>query len=183
VNRIKGTSTPPGKKDEWRTHLDLFKALDSAFSFSYDFAATRANALAPRYFTRERSALGADNWWTDPDAPPCGFLNPPFSLLKLFMIKAREQIGVAKQLFGYGTIVILCPADKPETEWWRTGIALDEDGIARNEVRYLYPRLPYMNEEGILKTSPHFPSALVIMRCTPWNYTRWVDWRTYSKSN
>lgn len=190
MNRISSTSTPPGKKNEWRTLFKFWMALDRAFDFEYDFAATDDNALVDRqyahpelrYFTKENSALEADNWWRDPKASPTGFLNPPFSLLLPFMHKAREQIGVAKQQFGYGTIVILCPADKPETEWWRTGIALDEDGLSRNEIRYLYPRLPYCNEEGEVKTSPNFPSALIIMRTTPWNYARWVNWRTLTKS-
>jgi hypothetical protein len=165
-------------------------ALNLEFDFEYDFAATNDNALVDhqyarpelRYFTRERSALDADNWWRDPNARPVGFLNPPFSLLKPFMLKAREQIGLAKRMFGTGAIVILCPGDKPETEWWRTGIALDENGVTRHEIRYLYPRLPYCNEKGEIKTSPHFPSALIIMRTMPWTHIRWANWRTLTKS-
>lgn len=186
MTNIPGLSrTPPGVKDEWRTLFDLWLALDKELHFGYDFAATDDNVLLPRdrysklrYFTRERSALDADNWWRDPNASPAGFLNPPFSLLLPFAKKAREQIGIAKQLFGTGTICFLCPADRPETKWWRTVTAVDDEGITRNEIRYLYPRLPYPDSEGKVQGSPLFPSAVVILRTAPWNYTRWVNWRT-----
>lgn len=189
MNRISSTSTPPGKNDEWRTLFEFWMALDMEFDFEYDFAATDENALVNRqyahpelrYFTRERSALDADNWWRDPDARPVGFLNPPFSMLLPFARKALEQLERAWQLFGTGTICFLCPADKPETEWWRTLTAIDENGMPQHEIRYLYPRLPYSNDEGEIKTSPHFPSAVVVLRTSSWHYTRWVNWQTLTK--
>lgn len=182
--------TPPGKKDEWRTLFELWVMLDLEFDFEYDFAATDENALVDRqyanwesrYFTREDSALDADSWWRDDAARPVGFLNPPFSLLLPFARKAVEQIERAWQLYGTGTICFLCPADRPETEWWRTLVGLDENGMTRNEIRYLYPRLPYTNEEGETQGSPLFPSALVILRTTPWHHARWINWRTLIES-
>lgn len=192
MTNIPGLSrTPPGVKDEWRTLFELWMALDLEFKFEYDFAATDENALVAlnshvpdkkkRYFTRERSALDANCWWLNGVAPS-GFLNPPFSQLLPFARKAREQIALANHMFGTGVICFLCPADRPETEWWRTVTAVDEDGLTRNEVRWLWPRLPYPNAEGEMQGSPLFPSAVVVMRTTPWNYARWVHWPTLTES-
>ena len=171
------SSTPIERKDEWRTLPELYKPLAEEFSFQYDFAASEQNALSHRYFTEENSALDAALWWTDRTVPPFGWLNPPFSMFLEFMTKANEQIKLAGELFGYGAICCLVKADAPETKWWRNNV-VDKHGHTKHEVRYLYPRVPYLDHNGVQVPYCTFPSALVIMRPRPWRHTTWVKWQS-----
>lgn len=174
------SKTPSELKDEWRTHPDLYKQLNREFKFEYDFAATNDNHLAPSYFTKQVSALDAESWFFPSiQIRPSGFLNPPFSMFKQFMAKASEQIRLAGDMFGEGVIVCLVKADAPETEWWRKNVLNKDQTMTIHEVRMLWPRLPYCNEEGKLMGIPMFPSCLIIMRPKPWHHTRWVNWRDY----
>lgn len=182
------SNTPKEEKDEWRTLPKFYKALDSIYEFQYDFAATKENALAPLYFTKEKSALDQEHWFTDLSIPPVGFLNPPFSMLGPFLKKANEQIKWAGKSYGYGLICCLVKADAPETKWWRENV-LNKGGVIRHEIKYLYPRLPYLDSLGLpqrtpdgIRKSPMFPSALIVMRSSPWSQARWVDWRTLTRS-
>lgn len=177
---IEGKSTTPqSERDEWRTLPSLYKWLYSEFKFAYDFAATKENALTDLYQT---DALNAEKWFTHwPGVPKkqAGFLNPPFSRMGEFLAKANEQILVAGVEYNNPVIVCLVKADSPEASWWRDNV-VDENGFARHEIAYLYPRLPYCNPDGVVKSSPRFASALIIMRPIPWQHVRWVNWKLHA---
>lgn len=59
-------------REDWRTPPDLFAALHREFNFTVDAAATPANALLPRFFTRENDAFAQD--WRGERV----FCNPPY---------------------------------------------------------------------------------------------------------
>jgi len=168
--------TPKELKDEWRTLPALYERLDREFHFDYDFAATEENALCKNFFTKENNALEATAWFNDHMSQPIGFLNPPFSQTHEFLSKANEQIELASVTHGYGLICCLVRADAPETKWFREN-ALDEYGRPKHELRYLYPRVPYVNHEGEIKNMNQFPSMLIIMRTNPWLNVHWVNWK------
>lgn len=179
---IVDSSTPPSEKDEWRTLPSLYEWLDREFKFTYDFAATNENALAYLKLTKKQDALMASNWFVSQTyikKKQAGFLNPPFSKVGEFLAKANEQIIIAGKEFLNPVIVCLVRADAPETAWWRDNV-LDYDGFIRHEVRYLYPRLPYCDPSGEVRKNILWPSALVIMRPTPWRYVRWFNWKEYA---
>ena len=168
--------TPKELKDEWCTLPALYERLDREFGFRYDFAATNENALSDNYFTKEKDALDSAAWFFNPMSEPIGFLNPPFSMTYKFLAKAAEQIELAKLNYGYGLICCLVKAAAPETKWFRHH-AIDKHGVPKHELRYLYPRVPHVNHEGVVMKSNMFPSMLIIMRTNPWNHTTWVNWK------
>jgi phage N-6-adenine-methyltransferase len=59
------------KREDWGTPPDFFQALDTEFGFTLDAAASPANALCPRYWTKADNALVQP--WTG-----IVFLNPPY---------------------------------------------------------------------------------------------------------
>lgn len=59
-------------REDWRTPRDLFASLHREFNFTVDAAATPANALLPRFWTRENDAFAQD--WRGERV----FCNPPY---------------------------------------------------------------------------------------------------------
>ena len=173
---VTNSLTPKELKDEWRTLPHLYDRLDREFRFKYDFAATPDNALSSAYFTKENSALDIDRWFYNDRLDPIGFLNPPFSLAYEFLTKANEQVELAGAMYGYGLICCLVRADAPETKWFREN-ALDEFGVPRHELRYLWPRVPYVNIDGETKNMNQFPSMLIIMRAKPYRLVFLENWK------
>ncbi len=168
--------TPKELKDEWRTLPSLYERLDREFKFQYDFAATKENALCENYFTKEKDALESEAWFFNYMSEPIGFLNPPFSKVYDFLAKATEQIELARLNHGYGLICCLVKADAPETKWFRHH-AIDEFGRPKHELRYLWPRVPYVDIHGETRNMTKFPSMLIIMRTNPWLNVHWVNWK------
>ena len=152
------SETPKEDSDEWRTNPDFFALLNREFKFNYDFAASEENALAKRFFTKENSALEAENWFAK-GGRKVGFLNPPFSMMNEFLKKANEE---AKK-FRNSTICFLTRGDSMETKWFRSGM-VDEDGELVHDIRLYYPRIPFIGSDGKLKGSPSFPTAILIIR-------------------
>ncbi len=80
-------TAPPKRRDKmavhhssevqnWRTPKDFFKLLDARYRFTTDMAASKVNALCPKFFTEEQDSLQQD--W----ARHAGFLNPPYKGIK-----------------------------------------------------------------------------------------------------
>ncbi len=74
---------PGGGNQSWQTPPALFEKLNSIFHFTVDAAASKANALLPRYWTVEQDALRQD--WSKETV----FCNPPFNNIAPFLVKAR----------------------------------------------------------------------------------------------
>jgi phage N-6-adenine-methyltransferase len=166
------STTPPESKDEWRTPPELFGLLEREFRFDLDAAATKENALCPAYFTTKEDALSCD--WDISYPNTVVFCNPPFSRVGDFLIKGREEAkkGVLS--------VFLIRADATETKWWREGVLMYPDivpwNIAAFEIRFLTPRVQFLNTVGNCQKGVTFPSAVVIMG-RPNTGVYWWNWK------
>lgn len=126
--------------DEYETPPWLFKALDTEFGFTFDGAASEANALIPHYATVESELLD----WSGERV----FVNPPYSNIDLFVRRALYMDGFA---------VLLLPS-RTGTEWFQR---LKES--PRVELRFLRKRIRfYLN--GKEEASPRFDSIIAIVR-------------------
>ena len=129
------------KSDEWTTPLELFNKLNRSFWFTLDAAATDANALCGKYFTKKDDGL-AKSW--EGERVWC---NPPYSQIKLWAEKFAEEVDGC----GPECIVMLVPA-RTDTRWFRL---LRE---AADKMVYITGRLKFGDGKG----SAPFPSALAI---------------------
>lgn len=138
-------------KDEWGTPPPLFKQLDDEFHFDIDAAATEQNALARKYFTKERNGLvhgwGAGNV----------FLNPPYSQgnIENFVIKAHIE-GCLREPGTY--IICLIPVAS-DTKWWHHSVMLAK------EIRFIKGRVKFIGYDdagNAVKNSPTFSSCICI---------------------
>ncbi len=180
------STTPAEEKDEWRTPPEFFKLLDLEFHFNLDAAATKENALAKRYFTKEDNSLEQD--WYRPDLGVSRvFCNPPFSNTQAFLEKGVEEFKK-----GASVIVFLVRADGYETKWF-TRPLLEEPGhllLARTtlraistplrfvHIRQLVPRVHYRKPDGTKsEKGSQFPSALVIMSKNHPSGVYWWYWK------
>lgn len=74
-----------GPRDEWRTPRWLFERAQRVFGlFHLDAAASKQNALCPRYYTREDDGLSQE--WIDGT-----WCNPPYSNINPWVDHAIEQ--------------------------------------------------------------------------------------------
>jgi phage N-6-adenine-methyltransferase len=124
---------------EYETPQDFFDELDSEFHFNTDVCATRENAKAAIYFTKEDDGL--EKYWNG----VC-WMNPPYGrVIGKWIKKAYESAR------GGATIVCLVPA-RTDTAWWH-------DYCMKGEIRFIRGRLKFNNMD-----SAPFPSAIVIFR-------------------
>lgn len=77
-------------KDSLRTPQYLFNWLNECYQFDVDVAASDEHHLVDKYFTKENSALTADQWC---HIRGFAFCNPPYSKgnIEAFLEKAIEQ--------------------------------------------------------------------------------------------
>lgn len=152
-------------KDEWRTPLWLYKALDREFGpFTLDPASTDENSLCDSYYTKEEDGLKQE--WDG-----SVYVNPPYSQMRQWTQKGYEEA-----LKGNTDVVVMLIAARTDTRaWW--------DYVRKGQVRFLKGRLkfeipPEMIEKQKLEaaqralegkaskifeaTSAPFPSAVVI---------------------
>lgn len=181
---VVNSSTPPESKDEWRTPPELFALLDHEFHFDLDVAATPENALCEDFYTEEDNAL-KQPWWYFKDFDNrkiAIFCNPPFSLTGEFLLKGRQEIAENDI-----TCVFLVRSDGIETKWWQNGV-LDgsyfipdlEISHVAHQVRFLSPRVNFLNPVGSRVKGVTFPSALIVMgRHQPGVY--WWKWKLTAK--
>lgn len=137
--------------DEWTTPRDFFQQLDREFKFTTDVACTPENKLCAYGI---HSALDTE-WSDDGDySRAVCFMNPPYSKVRQFMAKAREE-----SLKG-ATVVCLVPA-RTDTRWWHEwvyyGAGMWWPGV---EVRFIKGRLKFGNSEN----GAPFPSVVIVFR-------------------
>ena len=84
------STTPLDERDEWRTPAWLYAwAAERWGPFDFDLAASDANALCDRYFTRADDALLAGKLWRD---FACNaWCNPPYSDVRPWIERAIDQ--------------------------------------------------------------------------------------------
>ncbi|ELU2580218.1 DNA methylase [Escherichia coli] len=135
-----------GGSDYWRTPFLLFKNSHREFGFTLDGAATKHDALLPRFTDDIRN----QSW--DGERVFC---NPPYSDTKTFLVKASEA-DLAVFLIPY----------RPQTIYWLKHIFTNplchEIRILHRAVKYLPPA----GHNGLTIRSP-FPSAVVVFKKEP----------------
>ncbi|EGD4892051.1 DNA N-6-adenine-methyltransferase [Escherichia coli] len=135
-----------GGSDYWRTPFLLFKNLHREFGLTLDGAATKHDALLPRFTDDIRN----QSW--DGERVFC---NPPYSDTKTFLVKASEA-DLAVFLIPY----------RPQTIYWLKHIFTNplchEIRILHRAVKYLPPA----GHNGLTIRSP-FPSAVVVFKKEP----------------
>lgn len=136
------------KSDEWGTPRDLFNRLDRVWRFNLDAAASPVNTLCGNhYICQEDDAL--KQAWGTLARPSRVFLNPPFSLLRQFCARAKEQVETGFALF----VVALLPA-RTDTR------AFHESIYGHAQIEFIRGRLRF---EGAPGPAP-FPSMIVTWR-------------------
>ncbi len=145
----------PSPRDEWRTPIELFRALDREFHFALDAACTSENQLAPNGLCLNQKADAMLYPWT----PGPVWVNPPYSNITPWLERAK--------LFGAkATVVMLIPAD-PSTAWWRNHVIRDA-----SEVRFILGRIRFRKPDGTDHRTKRggggntVPSAIVVYRPT-----------------
>lgn len=133
------TRTTNPAKDEWGTPDDLWQSLHAEFGFTWDMAASDANAKLSSRITKEMDALSMVEW-------PYGVLwiNPPYSRTGEFVAKAAEQAIPGKR-----TIVLLIPASTTN-KWfhayiWDKARHTTRPGV---EIRYLDKRVQFVGADS-----------------------------------
>ncbi|HBD1974777.1 TPA: DNA methylase [Escherichia coli] len=135
-----------GGSDDWRTPYRLFRNLHREFGFSMDGAATKHDALLPR-FTDD---IHNQSWIGE-----TVFCNPPYSDIPSFLLKASEA-DLAVFLIPY----------RPHTTYWLKHIFTNP---LCHEIRILHRAvkfLPPAGHNGLAIRSP-FASAIVIFKTEP----------------
>ncbi len=93
--------------DDRKTTPEVFDPLHERFRFTIDVAASRDNALLPRYFTAEDDGL-AQSWFGERV-----WCNPPYSSIEPWVAKAWDEQCDAE------LVVMLLPANRTEQGWWQ----------------------------------------------------------------
>lgn len=135
-----------GGSDCWRTPPLLFRNLHQEFGLTLDGAASKHDALLPR-FTDD---IHNQSWVGEKV-----FCNPPYSDIPSFLVKASEA-DLAVFLIPY----------RPQTIYWLrhvfTNPLCHEIRILHRAVKYLPPA----GHNGLVVRAP-FPAAIVIFRTEP----------------
>lgn len=147
--------TPDGaamasKRMEWRTPPMLFKKLDTEFHFTLDAAASRANALCPRFL----SAEGMDAFST----PWTGrvFCNPPYG-----RDAGRWIARIAHEAATSADIVVALLPARTDTAAFHTYL-YNRPGVS---LRFLRGRLRFGDPDTGLPGDPApFPSMIAIVK-------------------
>ena len=109
--------------DDRRTPRALFDRLHAEHGFPLDVAASAANALLPRFYTRHddgllRSWQGERVW-----------CNPPYSRLEPWLAKAWQEMRGGCEL-----VVMLIPANRTEQKFWQEYVEPYRDGTSHDGV-------------------------------------------------
>ena len=117
--------------DDWATPSDLYQQLNKEFDFNFD----------PCPLNSEIDGLTID-WGSSV------FVNPPYSNIKNFLIKAHEELNKESK-----TIVFLVPS-RTDTRWFHDYV------YGKAELRFIKGRLKF----GGAKNSAPFPSMICIFK-------------------
>ena len=123
------SNTPKDIKDLWQTPKNLFNTLNEEFQFVLDVAASHENHLCDAYLTEEDNALASNHDWLSTN-----YLNPPYSKILPWVIKAIEQHKKGN------TIVMLVPSDT-SVKWFKLAFE------SCSEVRFISGRISFINAE------------------------------------
>ena len=116
--------------DNWSTPQDLFNKLDKEFCFNFDPCPLNADFDGLSIPWLERV-----------------FVNPPYSNIKGFLIKAHQEISL-----GNSKIVVFLISSRTDTKWFHDYV------YGQAELRFIKGRLKFGNS----KNSAPFPSMLCI---------------------
>jgi phage N-6-adenine-methyltransferase len=109
--------------DDRGTLPALFDPLNRRYSFTLDAAASDANALCAKYYTRVTDGLlrswGGERVWC----------NPPYSRLEAWVAKAWAEMRGDCAL-----VVMLLPANRCEQGWWQDYVEPFRDGPATDGI-------------------------------------------------
>lgn len=135
------SSAKTGGKDDWETPLFLFEYLNKYHKFDLDAAANAWNAKCVNYFTEQDNALVQD--WSKFKSV---WLNPPYSMLYEFVMKAYEESCKT-------SVVMLIPS--------RTDTRAFHDFIfnGARSITFIKGRLHF----GYSRSPATFPSCIVHM--------------------
>jgi phage N-6-adenine-methyltransferase len=131
-----------------RTPAALFRKLDDEFAFTLDAAASDANALCTRYFTRADDALGQD-WGTERV-----WLNPPFGK------GLREWARKAWEASRSGALVVMLVPSSTDLDWWHDYV------LEADEIRFIRGRASFGSED-LTRSNYVFPISIAIFRPHP----------------
>ncbi len=124
------------KTDNWQTPPELYNELNKEFDFDFDPC-----PLKPTF-----DGLNID--WKK----RC-YVNPPYSKIKEFLIKAHEEINK-----GNTDIVVFLTFSNTDTKWFHDYV------YNQSEIRFLKGRLKFLNEDGKIQNSAMRPSMIIILR-------------------
>jgi len=122
--------------DNWQTPPELYKELDDEFKFNFDPCPLNATVDGLKI-----------NW-----EKRC-FVNPPYSKVKDFLIKAWEEIEK-----GNTEIAVFLTFSNTDTKWFHEYI------YGRAELRFIKGRLKFLDVNGIKQNSAMRPSMIAILR-------------------
>ncbi len=124
------------KTDNWRTPTDLYDELDKEFDFDFDPCPLNSTFDGLKIDWRKRC-----------------FVNPPYSKVKEFLIKAHEEIKK-----GNTEVAVFLTFANTDTKFFHNYI------YGKAEIRFIEGRLKFMDEEGNTKNSAMRPSMIAILR-------------------
>ncbi len=144
---------PEPIRDQWTTPRWMVRLLEDRCggAFELDVAAAEHNAVAPLFYTRERSALDMAAWLPVRRA----FCNPPFRQLRAFIELCMREVIAARRIETLGIVTL---ADV-STRYWRL---LEEAGAER--VRFEGGRWSCEPPAGVAKSSPRAAMQAWILR-------------------
>ncbi|MCP4573313.1 MAG: adenine methyltransferase [bacterium] len=122
---------PRAARDDWGTPTVFFLHLMMEFGFTVDAAASDANHLLEKYWTKETDGLAQD-WYRQHV-----YVNPPWDhkSLKAWTAKAWEESR------ALGTVVVMLVPVKSDQSWWH-------DYAIRAEVRFIRGRITFKGAES-----------------------------------
>ena len=130
----------------WVTPKEFFSPLHREFSFEIDAAASRDNAMLPRYWTAETDAFKQD--WHDRIV----WCNPPYGRKDIYRWVKQCATG------GATLVCALLPA-RTDTKWFHD-FCYQKPNV---EIRFIKGRIRFSESKG----SGLFPSIVVIFRKKP----------------
>ena len=145
------SNTPLEIKDLWQTPISIFNNLNNEFNFTGDVASDFNNALCSNFYTEKDNSL-SQQWFSS------NFCNPPYSDIKPWVAKAKEQHKLGK------TIVMLIPSDT-SVKWFKDAYE------SCNEVRFISGRLAFVNAETQKPVKGNNKGSVIFV------------WRAYCKSH
>lgn len=137
--------------DEWATPKDFFDFMNGYFGYDLDAAALKETALCDRYFGPDqhdpvrRDALNVP--WGSVGFPSRVWCNPPYSLCRQFVTKARDEAFAG----NVTAVELLIPA-RTDTRYWHDVImpVASAVGLVKGRLKF-----------GGAKNGAPFPSCVV----------------------